>query len=191
MLLSNSKLGLATGLLFALGQVAQAEPTRAIRAPLNAPVPRGGKSKCSAGPSYPASPSPSPSPTGHPIPSGPGSPCYRPEWNDPNIIIDDLCKCDYYTPEMEYVANVECWTECKPYVDSERKSVPQFKDSLSACINGCYGTFEKKAKRQDDWFCHAINFVEGELCEFLGVVGAIDYDPWGKNCFRIPELGTG
>ncbi|KAI3321643.1 hypothetical protein HD806DRAFT_524095 [Xylariaceae sp. AK1471] len=193
MLQIKKSIAWAIGLL-ALTQVTNAEHVRSLQPAVQVSVPPRSPHRRS---------SPSPSPTRHSIPSWPSLPCYRPDWRDKNIIIDDLCKCDYYTPDMVFAAEVECWVHCIPYRPEQVLSVPEHKGSLSGCINACQGSFEKAKRdawegvdavkrRQDDyWFCHAINFIEGELCEFIGEIGGGEYDPWGRNCWQVPGLGSG
>ncbi|RWA10073.1 hypothetical protein EKO27_g5027 [Xylaria grammica] len=215
-----SLVALAAGLL-ALTQVAYATDSvadRSFRLPIHVPVPRGNPQCYSSAPSHSFStPTPSPTvstptptysrPTATPtktgIPSGPdpNEDCYRPSPFDEPIDIDQLCKCDYYDPEMSDPGGVQCWVTCDPYKPDQFKVVPD-NDKLSSCINACLGSFEKAkraveagidiSKRQDEyWFCHAVNFVEGELCEFIGDIGGYTYTPWAASCWQVPGLPTG
>ncbi len=114
---------------------------------------------------------------------------------------EQLCKCSYYDLEMSDPGGVRCWVTCDPYKPKQIKVVPD-NDKLSSCINACTGSFEKAkraaetgldvSKRQDEyWVCHAVNFIEGELCEFVGELGGYTYTPWGASCWLYPGLGTG
>ena len=146
---------------------------------------------------------PSVTPTHTGIPSGPDpdEQCYRPSSLEP-VDYDRLCKCDYYDPESDIAGNVRCWITCNPYHPDQYKSMPEYKDSLSACIMGCQWSHDKAkraveagidmSKRQDEYlFCTAVNFFEGELCEFIGPVGDLDYTPWAASCWRDPNITTG
>jgi hypothetical protein len=104
---------------------------------------------------------------------------------------------------MTFAAGVSCWINCTPLRPEQVLSVPEHKDSLNDCINACQWSFEKakrdawegldvpRRRRDDYWFCHAINFIEDELCEFIGEPGGIEYDPWGKSCWEVPGLPHG
>ncbi|KAI0531881.1 hypothetical protein GGR58DRAFT_492043 [Xylaria digitata] len=191
----------ATGLL-ALTQVTYATNpvvNRSLRSPAHVSLPHRGSSCYSSAPS-----SPRPTPTQSPgIPSGPDpdEDCYRPSPFDENIDYDQLCKCSYYDPEMSAPGGVQCWVTCNAYKPEQTKIVPN-NDKLTSCISACMGSFEKAkraveagvdvSKRQDEyWFCHAVNFIEGELCEFVGGLGGYTYTPWGASCWQVPGLGTG
>ncbi|KAI1361892.1 hypothetical protein F5Y08DRAFT_355728 [Xylaria arbuscula] len=213
----KSSLVLALGLL-AVAPIAQANPAidRSLRS-----FPRRGRSQCSSSPpvsslpgtstsalptstsSTPTTGRPSATPTKTGIPSGPdpGEQCYRPTPSD-FVDYDQLCKCDYYDPESAEAGSVRCWVTCNPYKPDQYKSMPEYKDSLSACIIACQGSHDKAkraaeagidiSKRQDEyWFCHAVNFAEGQLCEHIGAVGGIEYTPWAASCWQDPYLGTG
>jgi len=97
---------------------------------------------------------------------------------------------------------VRCDTECTPANPTQREAHndPANVASLDACSKACTGSFEKakaKAKRQgpddDYWFCHGVNFKEGELCEFFGSLGSKSiedqtFKAGGSDCFFIPGL---
>lgn len=201
---------LAAGLL-ALVQVTHADAVanRVLRSPGNNP-----RCYSSAPISYSSTPTssasttptitrPTPTPTKTGIPSGPdpNEHCYRPKSPLEDVNYDELCKCDYYDPESFEAGNVSCWVTCDPYKPEQFKVVPE-NDKLSSCIRACLGSFEKAkraveagidvSKRQDEyWFCHAVNFVEGELCEFVGAIGEYRYTPWSTSCYEVPGIPGG
>lgn len=154
--------------------------------------------------STPTTGRPTATPTHTGIPSGPdpNEQCYRPRSPLDPVDYDRLCKCDYYDPESYDAGFVRCWVTCNPYKPGQYKSMPEYKDKLSSCITGCQGSYEKAkraveagidvSKRQDEyWFCHAVNFFEGELCEFIGPIGGYDYTPWATSCWVDTSFGTG
>ncbi|TGJ87939.1 hypothetical protein E0Z10_g874 [Xylaria hypoxylon] len=109
------------------------------------------------------------------IPSGPDldEGCYKPTPFE-NVDYDRFCMCSYYDPETFDAGGVRSWVTCDPYNHEQTKTVHN-NDKLSSCINACSKSFEKAkraaeagvdlSKRQDEyWFCHAVNFIEGELC---------------------------
>ncbi|KAJ8122881.1 hypothetical protein O1611_g9730 [Lasiodiplodia mahajangana] len=65
----------------------------------------------------------------------------------------------------------------------------------------CGGSFEKakraqeaglEVRQEDDyWFCHAVNFIEGELCEFIGEVDDFTYKAGGSDCWIYPGFNPG
>ncbi|GAW25631.1 hypothetical protein SAMD00023353_1001000 [Rosellinia necatrix] len=107
-----------------------------------------------------------------------------------------FCACSPYT-EMTawgnpYLGLVHCDTKCAPAKDSQREQHNDKADSLDSCKNACTGSFEK-AKRQDGeyWFCHGVNFVKGELCEFIGQKGELTFESGsGSHCLYIDTLDT-
>ncbi|KAI0142247.1 hypothetical protein GGR57DRAFT_486239 [Xylariaceae sp. FL1272] len=188
--------------LIALTQVASAEPEqhygRDIRPAINLPL-RRGASKCHSS----AAPSHTPTPTGHPIPSGPDpdEDCYMPTYEDDqagNVDIDRLCQCSYYDPSSPEIGGVQCWVTCTAY-RPEQVLETQYTDSLSSCINACYGSFEKRSldigsgltARQDGWFCHGVNFKLNETCQWFGDIGGYEYTPYETSCWTVPGIGGG
>ncbi|KAI0390194.1 hypothetical protein F5Y17DRAFT_469105 [Xylariaceae sp. FL0594] len=148
---------------------------------------------------------PKPTPTGQP----PATPiCVEPPaWTSGYLDYDLYCKCNPYTPKsptfgITYQGLVRCDTECAPAIGSQREAHndPENVASLSTCSNACTGSFEKaKAKRQsivdDDeyWFCHGVNFKQGELCEFFGSLGSKTiedqtFQVGGPDCWYLPGL---
>ncbi|KAI8632864.1 hypothetical protein F5Y19DRAFT_419248 [Xylariaceae sp. FL1651] len=189
--------------LLVLSQITRADlanrqSNRMLRSAINFPVPRGSSNTTTSS----TSASHHPHPTGIPSGPDPGEDCYRPSPLEQNPDLDRLCQCSYYDPEMADVGGVQCWVTCNAYKPEQTKIVPQ-NDKFTSCINACAGSFEKAkravdagidlSKRQDDeyWFCHGINFIEGELCEFFGDIGGETYTPYGASCWLYPGIGTG
>lgn len=105
-------------------------------------------------------------------------------WYD--VDVDRLCQCDSYMwDDGSAVANAGwyggkaiCGTTCVPQIANQTRLVNEKSGSFYECMMACAGSFEKtkmKDRRQADgyWFCHGVNFKQGELCEFIG---AIEYD---------------
>ncbi|KAI0410010.1 hypothetical protein F4802DRAFT_10491 [Xylaria palmicola] len=85
---------------------------------------------------------------------------------------------------------VRCDTTCAPANPEQRAAHNESVGALSACMNACTGSFER-AKREagEYWFCHGVNFVEGELCEFFGSLGQKTFKPGSdSHCFYIDGL---
>ncbi|KAI3324812.1 hypothetical protein HD806DRAFT_493701 [Xylariaceae sp. AK1471] len=118
---------------------------------------------------------------------------------------DKYCKCPgtykATTPGWgnPYLGLVRCDTKCAPANPTQRASHAVNDNlgggsnlaNLSACMNACTGSFEKSKRQVDDdyWFCHGVNFIEGELCEFIGTLGEATFAGGsGSNCFYIDGL---
>lgn len=133
------------------------------------------------------------SPTGTAAPA-PTPTCYNPPLSVPasQVHVDELCQCASYpqwdeNPNPYYNAGeygggkVYCETTCVPKYANQTRTV-DVTGSLSACMNACDGSFEKrKGKRissDEYWFCHGVNFIEGQLCQFIGEVA---YPAYGSS----------
>ncbi|KAI1798631.1 hypothetical protein F4811DRAFT_547767 [Daldinia bambusicola] len=100
-----------------------------------------------------------------------------------------FCQCRPYTADSPafgnpWLGSVKCETKCTPAVASQTK-VSEHNDSLDSCMKACTGSFEKRgevSERQDYWFCHGVNFIQGELCEFLGEVATQEFVAGGPDC---------
>lgn len=150
------------------------------------------------------------SPTGTasapPLPT-PTQTCYNPPLTVPasQVHIDELCQCPSYpqpdaNPIPYYNAGslysggkVYCETTCVPVYANQTRVVDEAKGSLSQCIAACDGSFEKKrtdtsssSSSDEYWFCHGVNFVQGEFCEFIG---AIAYSAWGSEGVECYDNG--
>ncbi|KAI0099226.1 hypothetical protein GGR51DRAFT_398377 [Nemania sp. FL0031] len=108
---------------------------------------------------------------------------------------DLFCHCSPYTKQTSwgnpYLGLVTCDTKCTPKNPTQREAHNDKADSLSTCMNACTGSFEKAKRQSDDdyWFCHGVNFVEGQLCEFIGSLGEKTLASGsGNNCFYIDGL---
>lgn len=138
--------------------------------------------------------------------------CYDPSYATPwpQVNTDELCKCNHYDGETGagqtgaytalYGGLVLCWQKANPYIQGQAKIVPQ-NTSFSACISACTGSLDRARRAEeaglvtreapgDYWFCHAVNFIQDELCEFVGVIGGYDYTPH-ENAWVFPGLGSG
>lgn len=111
--------------------------------------------------------------------------CYQPgslvPWYD--VDVDRLCQCDHYMwDDGSAVANAGwyggkaiCEATCVPRIANQTRLVNEASGSFSECIGACMGSFDKsrmKNRRQSDeyWFCHGVNFKQGELCQFIGAI---------------------
>ncbi|KAI1815550.1 hypothetical protein GGS20DRAFT_542912 [Poronia punctata] len=125
-----------------------------------------------------------------------------PQWTGGYLDYDAYCKCDgTYSADsptfgIQYQGLVRCETVCAPTNEAQREAhnEPEHIASLAACSNACTGSFEKRKRQDDDyWFCHGVNFKEGELCEFFGSLGdkAIEdqaFEAGGSDCWYLPGL---
>ncbi|KAI1362723.1 hypothetical protein F5Y08DRAFT_311265 [Xylaria arbuscula] len=128
------------------------------------------------------------------IPAPTPTPCVDPPNQTTGYPDYDLfCKCDATVEKAwgnPYLGLVRCDTFCAPAKAGQREEHNDKATSLSDCMNACTGSFEKK-KRQDDeyWFCHGVNYKEGELCEFFGSLGERTFTAGsGTDCFYIDGL---
>ncbi|KAI1206645.1 uncharacterized protein F4807DRAFT_438787 [Annulohypoxylon truncatum] len=115
---------------------------------------------------------------------------------------NSFCQCPPYTADSPaygnpYIGLVRCDTKCTPANATQTATHPE-NDSLESCMNACTGSFEK-AKREEselerrqspDWFCHGVNFIKGELCEFIGSLGSREFVEGGPDCFYIDGLDS-
>ncbi|KAL7625928.1 hypothetical protein AAE478_002697 [Parahypoxylon ruwenzoriense] len=115
---------------------------------------------------------------------------------------NSFCQCPPYSSGSPafgnpYLGLVRCDTKCHP-ADAAQTLVRPENDSLASCMNACTGSFEKAKRgelelgaRQDDdnyWFCHGVNFVQGELCEFIGSIGTREFVEGGSDCWYLDGL---
>lgn len=119
-------------------------------------------------------------------PQQPTETCYKPgsltPWYD--VDVNELCKCEHYEwDDGSAVSNAGwyggraiCGARCVPQIANQTRLVNEASGSFQECIWACGGSFEK-AKRQADgyWFCHGVNFKQGELCEFIGAIQYPDF----------------
>lgn len=134
------------------------------------------------------------SPTGTAAAPAPTETCYNPPLSVPasQVNVDELCQCasypqwdenpnPYYNAGIYGEGKVYCETTCVPKYANQTKTVDAT-GSLSQCISACDGSFEKrKGKRissDEYWFCHGVNFIQGELCQFIGEVA---YPAYGSS----------
>ncbi|KAI1825644.1 hypothetical protein F4861DRAFT_501089 [Xylaria intraflava] len=104
---------------------------------------------------------------------------------------DTFCKCESYANETAwgnpYLGLESCDTKCAPADAAQTAAHNDQAGSMTTCMNACSGSFEKSKRRGDGyWFCHGVNFVEGELCEFIGALGAKTLVPGsGNHCWIL------
>ncbi|KAI0160477.1 hypothetical protein GGR57DRAFT_384672 [Xylariaceae sp. FL1272] len=109
---------------------------------------------------------------------------------------DGYCQCGPYAANSTawgnpYLGLAHCDYTCAPANPTQRATHDNT-DSLSSCMGACTGSFEK-AKRQDDdyWFCHGVNFRQGELCEFIGQKGTLTFAAGsGNTCWYYDSLDS-
>ncbi|XXH04323.1 hypothetical protein Hte_010737 [Hypoxylon texense] len=141
----------------------------------------------------------SPTPT---VASGPtASACDKPNQTTGYPDYNSFCQCPPYTPDSiafgnPYLGLVRCDTKCYPAVSTQTLIRPE-NDSLDSCMKACTGSFEKAKRgefelgaRQDGdyWFCHGVNFIQGELCEFIGSLGSREFIAGGSDCWYLDGL---
>ncbi|CAN8097730.1 unnamed protein product [Discula destructiva] len=136
------------------------------------------------------------SPTGTSASAAPTETCYNPPLSVPasEVDVDKLCKCDTYLQPDEnpipyynagfYGGKAYCWSTCKPTYPNQTRIVDA-NESFSQCMNACDGSFEKAKRTTSDdyWFCHGVNFIQGELCEFIGQIAYYQWPTPGVQCF--------
>ncbi|KAI0156740.1 hypothetical protein GGR52DRAFT_566178 [Hypoxylon sp. FL1284] len=112
-----------------------------------------------------------------------------------------FCKCPPYSPDSiaygnKWLGLVRCDYTCYPANPTQTVIRPE-NDSLQSCMSACTGSFEKAKRgefelgtRQDEdyWFCHGVNFIEGELCEFIGQQGSREFIEGGADCWYLDSL---
>ncbi|KAI1177337.1 hypothetical protein F4777DRAFT_213029 [Nemania sp. FL0916] len=133
-----------------------------------------------------------PSPT---CPTPPTQTCKEPPNQTTGYPNYDLfCHCSPYNKTTTwgnpYLGLVTCDTKCTPKKPEQREAHNDKATSLSDCMKACTGSFEKVKRRSDDnWFCHGVNFIEGQLCEFIGSLGKKTLEPGSKShCLYIDGL---
>ncbi|KAJ4415708.1 hypothetical protein N0V82_007201 [Gnomoniopsis sp. IMI 355080] len=129
--------------------------------------------------------------------------CYNPPLSVPasQVNVDALCQCASYpqwdeNPNPYYNAGefgngkAYCETTCVPKYANQTKSVTgAATESFSQCMFACDGSFDKKRKSKritsdEYWFCHGVNFIKGELCQFIGEIAYPDYGSSpGVECY--------
>ncbi|KAI1773595.1 hypothetical protein F4818DRAFT_421067 [Hypoxylon cercidicola] len=141
------------------------------------------------------------SPTSTVASSPTASACDKPNQTTGYPDYNSFCQCPPYTPDSvafgnPYLGLVRCDTKCHPAVATQTLIRPE-NDSLDSCMEACTGSFEK-AKRgefdldtrrdSDYWFCHGVNFIQGELCEFIGSLGTREFIAGGSDCWYLDGL---
>ncbi|OTA99351.1 hypothetical protein M426DRAFT_325214 [Hypoxylon sp. CI-4A] len=128
-----------------------------------------------------------------------GTTCDNPNQTTGYPDYNSFCQCPPYTADSPaygnpYLGLVNCDTKCTPAVASQTLVRPE-NESLDACMKACTGSFEKAKRgevdaRQDEdyWFCHGVNFIQGELCEFIGSIGSREFVEGGSDCLYIDGL---
>ncbi|KAJ8110715.1 hypothetical protein ONZ43_g5803 [Nemania bipapillata] len=124
----------------------------------------------------------------------------------------EVCKCGPYKGGFtygpytinnnwyEYIFGGYARFRCNQRYPAQTKVVPN-NASFQDCIYACSGSFEKAKRaeeaglevRQSDeyWFCHAVNFKQGELCEFVGEIKDFTYTAGGSDCWIYPSFNPG
>jgi hypothetical protein len=112
-------------------------------------------------------------------------------------VYDSFCRCPPYSADTgawgnQYLGLARCETKCTPVNPTQTLIRPE-NDSFDACIKACTGSFEKAKryqKRQDPdyWFCHGVNFIKGELCEFIGTTEDMTFEAGTSNCWYLDGL---
>ncbi|KAI0004850.1 hypothetical protein F4779DRAFT_599055 [Xylariaceae sp. FL0662B] len=129
------------------------------------------------------------------------APCEDPSQTTGYPDYDAFCKCRPYAPDSPAFGNphlglISCDTKCSPANPTQTLVRPE-NDSLSSCMNACTGSFEKvklargarlDARQEDYWFCHGVNFIQGELCEFFGSIGSREFVGGGGDCWYLDGL---
>ncbi|KAI0378667.1 hypothetical protein F5Y04DRAFT_143278 [Hypomontagnella monticulosa] len=128
-----------------------------------------------------------------------GTACENPNQTTGYPDYNAFCQCPPYAANSPaygnpYLGLVRCDVTCRPAVASQTLVRPE-NGSLDACMKACTGSFEKAKRgelenRQDDdyWFCHGVNFKQGELCEFIGAVGTQEFVEGGSDCLLVGGL---
>ncbi|KAJ2995794.1 hypothetical protein NUW58_g1171 [Xylaria curta] len=106
---------------------------------------------------------------------------------------DLFCKCpakEEFGWGNPYLGLVRCDTKCAPANEQQREEHNDKAESLSTCMNACTGSFEKTKRQNDDyWFCHGVNFIQGELCEYIGSLGERTFEAGsGSHCYYLDGL---
>ncbi|KAI5860573.1 hypothetical protein GGS23DRAFT_229363 [Durotheca rogersii] len=112
---------------------------------------------------------------------------------------NQFCQCPPYAADSPafgnpYLGLVRCDTKCRPANPAQTQVRPE-NDSLQACMGACTGSYEKARKRgelaarqndDDYWYCHGVNFVQGQLCEFIGALGDREFVAGsGSDCWYL------
>ncbi|KAI0834530.1 hypothetical protein F5Y06DRAFT_278892 [Hypoxylon sp. FL0890] len=143
------------------------------------------------------------SPTPTTVSGTTGTTCDNPNQTTGYPDYNSFCQCPPYTADSPAFGNpnlglVRCDAECTPANPTQTLIRPE-NHSLASCMNACTGSFEKAKRgefeldmRQDGdyWFCHGVNFIQGELCEFIGAVGTRKFVEGGSDCWYLDGLDT-
>ncbi|KAI1105699.1 hypothetical protein F4804DRAFT_303729 [Jackrogersella minutella] len=107
---------------------------------------------------------------------------------------NSYCQCPPYTVDSpwygnEFIGSVRCDYKCSPR-DATQVSPRPETDSLESCMKACTGSYEKAKrgeleKNDDYWYCHGVNFKKGQLCEFIGSMGSLQFEEGGSDCLYI------
>ncbi|KAI2612726.1 uncharacterized protein GGS25DRAFT_518411 [Hypoxylon fragiforme] len=123
-----------------------------------------------------------------------GTTCENPNQTTGYPDYNAFCQCPPYAADSPAFGNphlglVRCETKCMPADSAHRVSRPET-GSLDECMKACSGSFEKRGleERQQDWFCHGVNFMQGQLCEFIGSIGATEFVEGGSDCWYMDGL---
>ncbi|CAN8096471.1 unnamed protein product [Discula destructiva] len=136
-------------------------------------------------------------------PPPPTETCFNPPKTQVVLLdgADALCQCSnstyyasqYYRLTYAYTGKARCEATLKPVYANQTQSVPGGVESFSLCMERCVGSFDKRKRdaaagvagqegaaveaRQYTpyWFCHGVNYIPGELCEFVGPVGSYEF----------------
>lgn len=128
-------------------------------------------------------------------PAVPVETCFNPPISQvvTGVDADELCQCPpstyyrgkYYTLDYGYNGQARCEATLVPIYSNQTRVVGN-NNSFIACMTACVGSFDKKKRglggdiieaRQYSpyWFCHGVNFIQDELCEFIGAVSHYDF----------------
>ncbi|KAI0880734.1 uncharacterized protein GGS22DRAFT_174077 [Annulohypoxylon maeteangense] len=146
-----------------------------------------------------------PTPTTTTAPGTSSTTCENPNQTTGYPDYNAFCQCPPYTADSPaygnpYLGLVRCDTKCAPANPTQVATHPE-NGSLQDCMNACTGSFEKAKRaeeggleaRQGDpdyWFCHGVNFIQGELCEFIGQLGTREFVEGGSDCFYVDGLDS-
>lgn len=138
--------------------------------------------------------------TGSSSPACPSTACYNPSSSVPwtEVDQDELCQCDCYPPSQGTRAGLwdgktRCWNKLIPLYPSQTQIVNNNNtlSSFTWCIGACTATVGKDRREaaessidarqgEEYWFCHGVNWIEGDMCELVGTITASAYSP-GTN----------
>ncbi|KAI1393137.1 uncharacterized protein F4822DRAFT_1297 [Hypoxylon trugodes] len=137
-------------------------------------------------------------PTATTTPGATSTTCDNPNQTTGYPDYSSFCQCPPYTADSPafgnpYLGLVKCDTTCTPANATQTLDHPET-GSLSDCINACTGSYEKAKRdglesRQDDgyWYCHGVNFIQGQLCQFIGELGTREFNEQGPDCWYLDD----